>query len=152
MVAAAPTVAVIPAAADEVSASIANLFSRCAQDYHALAGQAAAFNEQFVQHLNASAGSYVAAEATNAASLIPMNASAALNVSTLAALGGQLIDTVSNFLTNLVNYVLGLSYYAALVPELLALLTAGSIALALGFTILTVAVVGGLFVAYLSLA
>ena len=37
-VAAASTVAVIPAAADEVSASIAHLFSGYAQDYQALAG------------------------------------------------------------------------------------------------------------------
>ena len=48
MVAAAPTVALIPAAADEVSASIAHLFSQHAQDYQALAGQAAVFHEQFV--------------------------------------------------------------------------------------------------------
>ncbi len=152
MGAAAPTVAVIPAAADEVSASIANLFSRFAQDYHALAGQAAAFNEQFAQHLNASAGSYLAADAANAASLIPMNASAALNVSTLASSASQLIDTASNFLTNLVNYILGLIYYAALVPALLVLLTAAFIALSLGLTILTVAIAGGLFLAYLSAA
>ena len=48
--AAAPTVAVIRAAADEVSGSIAHLFSGYGQDYQALAGQAAAFHEQFMQH------------------------------------------------------------------------------------------------------
>jgi len=37
--AAAPTLAVMPAAADEVSAGVAQLFSRHAQDYHALAGR-----------------------------------------------------------------------------------------------------------------
>jgi hypothetical protein len=37
--AAAPTVAVLPAAADEVSASIAHLFSAHAQNYQALAGR-----------------------------------------------------------------------------------------------------------------
>ncbi|MGA7051664.1 MAG: PE family protein [Mycobacterium sp.] len=84
--AAASTVAVIPAAADEVSASIAHLFSRHAQNYQALAGQAAAFNQQFVQHLHTSAHSYVAAEAANATSL-PQ-----LNVSALTALPGQLLN------------------------------------------------------------
>ena len=42
MAAAVPTVAVVPAAADEVSAGIAHLFSAHAQDYQALAGRAAA--------------------------------------------------------------------------------------------------------------
>lgn len=64
--AAAPkTVAVLPAAADEVSASIAQLFSRYAQDYHAAAGQAAVYGEQFAGNLNASAASYASAEASN---------------------------------------------------------------------------------------
>jgi hypothetical protein len=62
MVAAARTMSVIPAAADEVSASIAQLFSQHAADYQALAGKAAAFQEQFVQHLTASAGAYASAE------------------------------------------------------------------------------------------
>src|SRR5215471_11797042 len=63
MVAAARTTAVIPAAADEVSASIAHLFSQHAANYQALAGQASAFNEQFVQHLTAGAFSYASIEA-----------------------------------------------------------------------------------------
>jgi len=64
LVAAAPTVAVLPAAADEVSASIAHLFSAHAASYQALAGQAAAFNGQFVQHLTAGAGVYADIEAS----------------------------------------------------------------------------------------
>jgi hypothetical protein len=76
MAAATPTVAVIPAAADEVSSSIAHLFSQHAQDYQALAGQAAAFHEKFVQQLTSSAGSYAHAEAANAGSLKPLAASA----------------------------------------------------------------------------
>jgi hypothetical protein len=62
MTAAAPTAAVLPAAADEVSAGIAHLFSQHAQDYQALAGQAAAFHGQFVQNLTASAASYTSTE------------------------------------------------------------------------------------------
>ena len=76
MAAATPTVAVIPAASDEVSSSIAHLFSQYAQDYQALAGQASAFHEQFVQNLTSSAGSYASAEAANAAVLQPLTASA----------------------------------------------------------------------------
>lgn len=67
--AAAPTLAVLPAAADEVSVTIANFFSRHAQHYQAQAGQAAAAQEQFVQQVANGAGSYAAAEAANAASL-----------------------------------------------------------------------------------
>ena len=70
MVAAAPTLSVLPAAADEVSAGIAHLMSGYAEDYQKLAGQAAAFHEQFVQHLTASAGAYASAEALNVASLL----------------------------------------------------------------------------------
>jgi hypothetical protein len=63
LVAAARTTSVIPAAADEVSASIAHLFSQHAASYQALAGRAAAFQEQFVQHLTAGAFSYTSIEA-----------------------------------------------------------------------------------------
>jgi predicted RecA/RadA family phage recombinase len=73
MVAAARTTSVIPAAADEVSAGIAHLFSQHAQDYQAMAGKAAAFQEQFVQHLTAGAFSYASVEANNAALLNGLN-------------------------------------------------------------------------------
>ena len=75
--AATPTTGVIPAAADEVSAGIAHLFSQYAGGYQTLAGQAAAFQEQFVQHLTASAASFARAEAANVASLRPLSANAA---------------------------------------------------------------------------
>jgi hypothetical protein len=57
-----------------VSASIAQLFSHHAQDYQAMAGQAAAFHDQLVQGLSASARSYASAEAANASLLQPGNA------------------------------------------------------------------------------
>jgi hypothetical protein len=63
LVAAARTTSVIPAAADEVSTGIAQLFSQHAANYQALAGQAEAFNDQFVQHLTAGAFSYADIEA-----------------------------------------------------------------------------------------
>jgi hypothetical protein len=63
LVAAARTTSVIPAAADEVSTGIAQLFSQHAANYQAMAAQAAAFNDQFVQHLTAGAGAYASIEA-----------------------------------------------------------------------------------------
>jgi hypothetical protein len=67
--AAASTVAVPPAAADQVSATIANLFPQHGADYQALARQAAAFQEQFMRNVTAGAASYVSTEAANAPTL-----------------------------------------------------------------------------------
>jgi hypothetical protein len=103
--AAAPTVAVIPAAADEVSAGIAQVFSRAAQEYQALAGQAAAFNQKFVQHLTAGAGSYAAAEAANAAVLQPLSASAGSAASAISDLPGQILNTLTTSILGALNDV-----------------------------------------------
>jgi hypothetical protein len=70
--AAAPTVAVLPAAADEVSAGIAAVFSDHAQTFQGLAGQAALLHDQFVQRLQTSAGSYAGAEAAATTWLQPL--------------------------------------------------------------------------------
>jgi PE family len=64
---ASPTTGVVPAAADEVSALTAAQFAAHAQLYQAVAAQAAAIHEQFVNTLGTSAGSYAATEAANAA-------------------------------------------------------------------------------------
>ncbi|WP_257708463.1 PE family protein, partial [Mycobacterium tuberculosis] len=61
-VAAAQTSAVQAAAADEVSAAIAALFSAHGRDFQALSARAAAFHHEFVQALAAGAGSYAVAE------------------------------------------------------------------------------------------
>ena len=66
MAAAAPTMGVVPAAADEVSALTAAQFATHAQMYQAVSAQAAAIHQMFVNTLGASAGSYTAAEAANA--------------------------------------------------------------------------------------
>jgi hypothetical protein len=108
MVAAARTTAVIPAAADEVSASIAHLFSAHAGSYQALAGLAAAFQEQFVQHLIASAGSFAHAEAANTALLQPLTASAASIGGTIGALQGQLLNLLTGFQNMLTSLLLSL--------------------------------------------
>ena len=70
--AATSTTQVLAAAHDEVSAAIAAVFSGHAQAYQGLAGQAAAFQDQFVASLKTSAGSYAGAEAAAAASLQPL--------------------------------------------------------------------------------
>jgi hypothetical protein len=58
---------VVPAAADEVSALTAAQFAGHAQMFQAVSAQAAAMHEAFVATLQASAGSYAATEAANAA-------------------------------------------------------------------------------------
>ena len=64
--AASPTTALVPAAADEVSALTAAQFTAHAQVYQAVSAQAAAIHEMFVSTLSTSAGSYAATEAANA--------------------------------------------------------------------------------------
>lgn len=126
--AAAQTVAVLPAAADEVSGTIAQLFSQVGLNYQALAGQAAAFNSQFVQNLTASAGSYVAAEASNVASMFSGIGSS------VGATAAALSDTVLSSLTavwnsivqgativwNALNILGGLAYILAYLSLMLA--------------------------------
>jgi hypothetical protein len=87
-VAALPTSAVLSAAEDEVSTVVAHVFSQYARDYRALAGQATAFHDQFVQHLSASATGPAGAEASNVASLQPLNVIAGA----VGGLPGQAID------------------------------------------------------------
>ncbi len=60
--AAASSVVVMPAAADEVSAAISAVFGNYAQGFQSLAGRAAAFHDQFVRTLSAGAASYAGAE------------------------------------------------------------------------------------------
>jgi len=61
---------VIPAAADAVSALTAAQFATHAQIYQPVGAQAAAIHALFVATLGASASSYAATEAANAAALI----------------------------------------------------------------------------------
>ena len=60
--AAVPTVALVPAAGDEVSTGIAHVFSRYAEDFHGLAGKAAGSHEQFAQNLKTGAAWYTGIE------------------------------------------------------------------------------------------
>lgn len=65
--AAGPTTGVIPAAADEVSTLTAARFAAHAQLYQQVSFRAEAIHAVFVQALSASAESYAATEAANAA-------------------------------------------------------------------------------------
>ncbi|HTQ21239.1 PE family protein [Mycobacterium sp.] len=67
--AAGPTTGVVPAAADEISALTAAQFAAHAQRYQALSAQAGVIHQLLVTTLAASAASYAATEAANAAAV-----------------------------------------------------------------------------------
>ncbi|MEK1114687.1 PE family protein, partial [Mycobacterium ulcerans] len=87
--AAIPTSAIAAAAADEISAAIAELFGNHAQQYQALSAQMARFHDQFVRSLSGAAQTYARAEATGAAPLQPVLD--LINGPTQALLGRPLI-------------------------------------------------------------
>ncbi|SOJ54684.1 PE-PGRS family protein PE_PGRS26 [Mycobacterium simulans] len=91
--AAASTIGLLPAAADEVSAAVAALFGTHAAEYQALSTQVSVFHERFVAALNAAGGAYTAAEA---AAVPPLQAFQQtvldiINAPTLALVGRPLI-------------------------------------------------------------
>ena len=67
--AAAPTSGVLAAAADEVSAAIANLFGAHGQEFQAVVNQVEAYQTQFQQTLTAAANAYVQTETAAVAAL-----------------------------------------------------------------------------------
>jgi PE-PPE domain/PE family len=69
VVAAVATTEVLPAAADEVSTRIAEIFAGYANRFRAVSAQAAAFHHAFVQAIETSATSYASAEAAVASPL-----------------------------------------------------------------------------------
>ncbi len=64
--AAAPTTAVLPAAADEVSAAISAMFGKFGQEFQWASAQAQAFHAEFVSLINTGAAAYVSTELANA--------------------------------------------------------------------------------------
>jgi hypothetical protein len=121
LAAAAPTLAVLPAAADEVSASVAHLFSDYGQDYQKLAGQAAVFHDQFVQRLTASANAYASAEAVNA-KLLQRSMPASSIAGAAAATPGDLLNSVASILAPWTDTVLIFAYAPLVLLFLLAIL------------------------------
>jgi hypothetical protein len=67
--AAGPTIGVVAAAQDEVSAAAAKLFGGYAQEYQALLKGATAFQDQFAATLTSASTAYAAAEAASAAAI-----------------------------------------------------------------------------------
>src|SRR5258707_5536697 len=65
--AAAPTTAIAPAAADQVSILQSGIFTAYGALYQQIAAEAQAIQEQFVQTLGLSSGTYSSTEASNAA-------------------------------------------------------------------------------------
>jgi PE family len=103
--AATPTRVLLPAAADEVSAGIAQLFSQHADGYQKLAGQAASFHGQFTQQLTASANAYASAEAAGAALLRPAAASAASVAATGIPFWDQLNIAINNYINSVIQTI-----------------------------------------------
>ena len=103
--AAASTVALVPAAADEVSVGVAHLFSGYAADFHGLASRAAAFQQQFVQNLKTSALSYASVEDAIASFLQGFITSAGSFVNSLNQQLQQLLNELRGVL-QLVLFVL----------------------------------------------
>jgi hypothetical protein len=68
--AAGPTTGIMTAAADEVSAAIAQLFGAYGQEYQAISTQLASFHNELTQLLTATANTYINAEAINTATLL----------------------------------------------------------------------------------
>ncbi|WP_263990408.1 PE family protein, partial [Mycobacterium conspicuum] len=95
VLAAAPTTQVAAAAADEVSAAIASLFSGHGRDYQALSAQAAAFHAQFVQTLAHGGAAYSAAEAS-AVAAVRRGALAVVNKPTEALTGRPMVGNGAN--------------------------------------------------------
>ncbi|WP_249044857.1 PE family protein, partial [Mycobacterium riyadhense] len=85
--AATRTAGLLPAAADEVSTTIAALFEAHAWEYQLLSTRAAAYHDEFVRTLTDSAGAYGQAEAANAEQVL-LNA---VNAPTLTLFGRPLI-------------------------------------------------------------
>ncbi|MDP7731176.1 MULTISPECIES: PE family protein [Mycobacterium] len=69
---AAPTSAVVPAAADEVSAAIATVFADFGEEFQVVNARVHAFHAEFVSMLNAAAGAYLSTEIANAESASPL--------------------------------------------------------------------------------
>ena len=95
LTAAAPTVSLLPAAADEVSAGIANLMSTHALAFQAMAQSASTFHQLFTHNINAAAASYSSAESGIAATL----------TLTIPSLSDFFQAGLSDFATSIGNFV-----------------------------------------------
>ena len=89
-----------------MSAGVAHLFSRYAEDFQGLAGRAAVFHEQFVQHLTAGTHSYASAEAVNVSYLLWLAQNAGLYAATQALFEMLRSNSIFGGFFQLLQYVL----------------------------------------------
>jgi PE family/PPE-SVP subfamily C-terminal region len=94
--AAAPTTSVAPAAADQVSAIQAAVFSTYGTMYQQIAAQAQEIQQQFVQTLGLSSGTYSATEAANAADATPADQFSQFLTNAATFLGGPTTSVGGN--------------------------------------------------------
>ncbi|MBV9319249.1 MAG: PE domain-containing protein [Mycobacterium sp.] len=120
--AAAPTTAIAPAAADEVSALQATQFTAFGNLYQAVSAQAQAIHQMLVGTLGTNAGSYTATEAANQAATAstPFSGLFSAIFGQPAYTGGGLL---SNNLSNIFN--IGTGNWASASSDLLALAGGG---------------------------
>lgn len=96
--AAGPTTGVGPAAADEVSAAIAQLFGTFGREFQTVSARGAAFHADFVNLLNSGATAYLAADVANAGQNLLSAATPFAAATTVpgSAYQGLLTNTVTN--------------------------------------------------------
>jgi hypothetical protein len=92
--AAAPTTAIAPAAADQVSIIQSSIFTAYGALYQEVSAQAQAIQEQFVQTLGLSSGTYEQSESANAASAVLSAASSAAPTDPVSSA----IDTINTLI------------------------------------------------------
>ncbi len=97
--AAGPTTTLAVAGADEVSAAVVAFFAKHAQQYQALAGKVAAFQDRFTATLTASTNSYASAESVNLGQLGQL-VSSAVNLPFQEVTGRPLMGDGTNGYTN----------------------------------------------------
>lgn len=119
-IAAGPTTGVASAAQDEVSVAVAALFSNAGREFQALSAQAHAFHAQFVESIRAGAGAYAAAEAANAAQVLPLSQFAGSASSTFVGAPAALSGAIQAGAQGVLRVIAGFE------PQLAALGTGGA--------------------------
>ncbi len=111
--AAAPTTFISPAAADQVSILQSSIFTAYGALYQQLAAEAQAIQEQFVQTLGLSSGTYQATESSNAASAALASAASPAATSPVSDFITQISTTLGGPLNSLLNQPFSLSSNSA---------------------------------------
>ena len=124
--AAAPTTAIAPAAADQVSALQAGIFSAYGGLYQQIAAEAQAMQQQFVSTLGLSSGTYSQTEAANAVATTPVD-NLANGLSTLfGGPSGSLLGQPASLSGNLANvFNIGGGNWASACSDLLGMAGGG---------------------------